>query len=52
MSAPATFRSAKDYDYGHITKPSRSSISAPVCTNDYTSLNQCFLDEVTWQMSY
>eukprot|EP00775_Hariotina_reticulata_P013892 gene13891-14011_t len=40
-------RSAKDYDYGHITKPPRSSISAPVCSNDYASPSHSFLDEVT-----
>lgn len=38
-------RSAREYDAGHITKPSRCSINAPVVLND-GSPNPRFLDEV------
>jgi len=36
-------RSAKAYDRQHITKPARSSISAPVCLNDEVTPNGVFL---------
>lgn len=39
-------RSAWDYDQKHITKPSRSSVNAPVVLNDNVTPNPRFLEEV------
>ena len=44
-------RSAKAYDRQHITKPARSSISAPVCLNDEVTPNGEFLMQVGLQQA-